>query len=148
MHYYFRAPPLSSVSQSRLDYVRALFKGASLWRTSWESICRWCSSPTLDFPRQLAYYSFLIFLLLLLLPFPLHPPVHPPAHPLPAYPAHTYTHAITNALGLQHRQQHRKMEISAACVSVCSRWVQGQEQMSVSDAWMRCIKEKKGGRME
>ena len=101
------------------------------------------------FPSSLRTTPSLLLLLLLLLlpPFAIstHPSTHQPTLSLPFLHTHTHIHSITNAQGLQQQQQHREMEISAACVSAYSRWVQGQERVSVSDAWMRCRRERRGG---
>ena len=127
--------PLSTVSRSPSYYITAQCQGSKPVEGELRG-----SLPTMQLTNSGlspadAYYPSLLLLL---------PSTHQPTLSLPFPHTHTQAHSITNAKGLQQQQQHREMEISAACVSACSRWVQGQERMSVSDAWMRCIREKRG----
>lgn len=72
--------------------------------------------------------------------------VHPPAHPPPAYPAHTSTHMQSRmhwdcSTGSSTARWRSPLRVWVPVLDEC----RGREQMS---AWMRCMRKKKGGRME
>lgn len=133
---------LSASSQSPSDYITAQCQGSQpvgdKLGGAGGGLSWLCSSPTLDFPQQLTYTT----------PCCLSSSLLPSTHPSYLQPTPTlpflHTHTITNEQGLQQQQQHHEMEISAACVRACSRWVQGQERTSVSDAWIKVTEGHKG----